>query len=267
MDSILSKVGIIGGASHYSSDSYLPEIHRIVNQERGGYYNAEILQYDVNYADLYADIFNGNWEDVGYYLGDIAESLVMAGMRYVTLASNTLHRVIPDIEARIGQEKIIHLGDCIARRCLEDLDACRTDQQPSSSAQHVLLLGTLETMTGDSMRQRLVQHGLTVHVPDHSAMRTLDNYISDELRHGTTTATAQQWLIYMVHETLQQASQDGYEIEAVIFGSNELSTFHGTCEPVLRLENQHLLTVVDAKRAHIASIAQACLGEWHNPSW
>lgn len=108
MDSILHTVGVIGGLSHESSDGYSAGIHNLVNQALGGLNNAELIQRDVNFAEVREDMLAGDWEDVGYYLANVADSLTFIGAEYVAVASNTIHKIAPTIEARIGLS-LIHI--------------------------------------------------------------------------------------------------------------------------------------------------------------
>lgn len=265
MDSILTMVGLIGGLSHESSDGYLKGIHALVNSELGGLNNAEIIQRDVNFAEVREDMLAGEWDEIGYYLSNVAESLITIGARYVAVASNTIHKVAPYLENCIGAGKFIHIADCIGRRCVREIEQNRTrwpEFYQADEPKRVLLLGTRETMVGDFLRQRLEHYDLAIEVPDSLSMRVLDDRIFGELCHGEVKEEAQKWYLHMLHDCLT-----AQPVDAIILGCTELSLLYDEFNLAHRLEvlkanNDRPLAVIDSKQAHIAGIAQACLGQW-----
>lgn len=265
MDSILHTVGVIGGLSHESSDGYSAGIHNLVNQTLGGLNNAELIQRDVNFAEVREDMLAGDWEDVGYYLANVADSLTFIGAEYVAVASNTIHRIAPTIEARIGSDRFIHIADCIGQRCVELIDGNRAKYPNAYSKdepRRVLLLGTLETMEGDFLKDRLKKYDLTVDTPGSLDASILNDCIFSELCHGKITESTQKWYLRMIQGILTVQP-----VDAIILGCTELSLLYDEFNlahltSILNSNGDRPLSVVDSKQAHIAGLAKACLGQW-----
>lgn len=265
LDSTVKLVGVIGGLSHESSDGYSKGIHEIVNRALGGLNNAELIQYDVNFAEIREDMLAGDWEGIGSYLAGVAETLTYVGAQYVAVASNTIHKVAPEIEARIGADRFIHIADCIGQRCVAEIEQNRTrcpEFYNADDPKKVLLLGTRETMTGSFLRERLEKYGLIIETPDEVSMRMLDDRIFNELCHGEVGEEIQKWYLHMVQDTL-----NGQPVDAIVLGCTELSLIYDEFNLAHRVDmlqaNGHRpFAVVDSKQTHIMGIAEACLGQW-----
>ena len=265
MDSNLKIVGIIGGLSHESSDDYSKGIHVLVNKALGGLNNAELIQYDVNFAEIRKDMLGNQWGKIGHYLGDVAESLTMIGAQYVAVASDTAHKIAPDIEDCIGKDRFLHIADCIGQRCIREIDQKRAlcpELYGPNEPKRVLLLGKMETMTGSFLHARLEGYKLAIYTPDRTNMKLLDNYVSNELYHNIILEETQKWYLGMIKDMLSQNP-----VDAIILGCTELSLLYDEFNLAHRLEvleanGDRPFAVIDSKQAHIIGIAQACLGQW-----
>ena len=99
----------------------------------------------------------------------IRKSLVeRAGADFLTLCTNTMHRVAPEIAARI-RIPLLHIVDPTARAL--QMAGCRT----------VGLLGTRFTMEQDFYRGRLEASGLRVVVPPRADRDVVHRVIYEEL--------------------------------------------------------------------------------------
>ncbi len=261
----LHAVGVIGGLSHESSDGYSAGIHNLVNQALGGLNNAELIQRDVNFAEVREDMLAGDWSGISGFLSNMADSLTFIGAEYVAVASNTVHKIAPMIEARIGGDRFIHIADCIGQRCVELIDGNRAKYPKMYSKdepRRVLLLGTLETMEGDSIRSRLEGYGLEISIPGQLERTVLNDRIFNEFCHGEITDDAQKWYLHMIQDALTLQP-----VDAVVLGCTELPLIYCEAElqkllAMLQANGDRPLSVVDSKQAHIAGLAKACLGQW-----
>lgn len=264
----MKMVGVIGGLSHESSDSYSEGVHNIVNRKLGGLHNAHYVQRDVDFHEIRQDMLSGKWDDIGYFMGTLAKALIDFGADYVAMASNTIHKIAPEVEAFIGRERFIHIADCVGWRCAEEIEANR-EQHPQyydDDVRRVLLLGTKETMVGDFIKQHLEDYDLTVVVPSLSDMEELDAKIFNELCHGVINRQTRNWFSFILKDILSRRP-----IDAIVLGCTELSLLHSASElantlELLQANGDRPLTVVDSKEAHIQGIAEACLGQWKVPT-
>lgn len=242
--------GIIGGMSHFSSDKYKPLIHEQVNKARGEYRCADIMTRDVDFQRIRDHMLAGRWSEIGIEMAEIAAWMVDGGADRVAIATNTVHKVAPQVIERIGEEHFLHIGDCVARQCHK------------RGANKVLLLGTAATMSGDFLRGRLEQNRLTVVVPDYETQGMIDDIIFKEL---VVNGEASDLAISLYITALENLLQSN-PIDAIILGCTELSMLVAPfelCHARELLErNGKPFQAIDSTEAQIAALAQVCLGRW-----
>jgi aspartate racemase len=137
-------------------------------------------------------------------LADAAIVLQDAGADFLVLCTNTMHRVVPDIEARI-EIPLLHIADPTAR-------ALR-----ASGCSTVGLLGTRFTMEQDFYRGRLESgFGLSVHVPEEASRKLVHEVIYSELCRGIISESSREGFKQVVSELADMGA------EAVILGCTEI---------------------------------------------
>ena len=92
-------VGILGGMSNQSTVEYYRLVDEGVNEARGGHAAADLLIRSVDFADVERFIQSERWGRAGEYLAKAAMDLEAGGAEAVFMATNTMHKVAPDIEA------------------------------------------------------------------------------------------------------------------------------------------------------------------------
>ena len=101
-DKQMKTIGIIGGMSWESTVTYYQIINETVKRELGGFHSAKILLYSVDFDEIEKYQASGDWEKSGEVLADIAARLEQAGADYIVIATNTMHKVIPQMKKRIS---------------------------------------------------------------------------------------------------------------------------------------------------------------------
>jgi aspartate racemase len=161
-------IGLLGGMSWQSTAEYYRLLNELVQARVGGLASARCLIYSVDFAEIEAMQAEDRWDDAAVVLGEAAAALERGGADFVVLATNTMHKVADEIQARIGIP-LLHLGDTTAAAVLRrDIGS-------------VALLGTRFTMSESFYRDRLVSHGLRVIVPDADDQRIVNDIIYREL--------------------------------------------------------------------------------------
>jgi aspartate racemase len=184
-------IGLLGGMSWESTVPYYQIINRTVAERLGGLHSAKIILYSVDF-------------DVVELLADAAIVLQDAGADFLVLCTNTMHRVVPDIEARI-EIPLLHIADPTAR-------ALR-----ASGCSTVGLLGTRFTMEQDFYRGRLESgFGLSVHVPEEASRKLVHEVIYSELCRGIISESSREGFKQVVSELADMGA------EAVILGCTEI---------------------------------------------
>ena len=161
-------LGIIGGMSPESTATYYTEINRLVNQKKGGNISAPIVMVSVEFEEIVQCQKQSEWQRAGEILAEAGKKLEMIGAEGIVLATNTMHKVAPQIERALSIP-FLHILDATA------------DAIKSRGLNKVALLGTKFTMSDNFYRDGLIVRGITPIVPNESAQNEIHRIIFDEL--------------------------------------------------------------------------------------
>jgi len=200
----VKTIGLLGGMSWESTVTYYQVINREVGQQLGGLHSAKLLLYSVDFAEFEPLQHADRWAEAGSLLSEAAAALEGAGADFLVLCTNTMHRVAPEIEARV-RVPLLHIADPTAR-------AIR-----AAGLSSVALLGTRFTMEQDFYRGRLEKkYGLRVHVPEPASRELVHEVIYQELCRGVISEASRASLQRVVAELVGMGAQ------AVILGCTEI---------------------------------------------
>src|SRR5208283_3710661 len=110
----MRTLGMIGGMSWQSTMPYYDIANRMVQERLGGLHSAKMLLLSVDFAEIATLMHTGRWDELGERLASDAATLEGAGAQLLVLCTNTLHRVAPQIEARV-RIPFLHIADASAR--------------------------------------------------------------------------------------------------------------------------------------------------------
>lgn len=199
----MKTIGLLGGMSWESTITYYQQINKQINEALGGLHSAQILLASVDFEAIEACQKNNEWEKSGEILAGYAQSLERAGADFLLICTNTMHKVAPQIQQAITIP-IIHIAD-----------ATVTNLQ-AKQIKKVALLGTTYTMTQDFYKQRVIDQGIDVLIPDEAAISELNRIIFDELCHGVIKETSKATFLRAIRD-LQKRGAEG-----VILGCTEI---------------------------------------------
>ncbi|WP_461203399.1 aspartate/glutamate racemase family protein [Enterococcus sp. N342-3-1-2] len=199
----MKTIGLLGGMSWESTITYCQQINKQINEALGGLHSAQILLASVDFEAIEACQKNNEWEKSGEILAGYAQSLERAGADFLLICTNTMHKVAPQIQQAISIP-IIHIAD-----------ATVTNLQ-AKQIKKVALLGTTYTMTQDFYKQRVIDQGIDVLIPDEAAISELNRIIFDELCHGVIKETSKATFLRAIRD-LQKRGAEG-----VILGCTEI---------------------------------------------
>ena len=103
----MKTIGLIGGMSWESTITYYEVLNKEIVRALGGFHSAKILMYSVDFAELEANMSKGDWDGNAMILADAAKRLERAGADFIVIATNTMHKLVPQIEREI-QIPILH---------------------------------------------------------------------------------------------------------------------------------------------------------------
>ncbi|MDQ3156858.1 MAG: aspartate/glutamate racemase family protein [Actinomycetota bacterium] len=226
----MKTIGLLGGMSWESTAIYYRLANEFVRDRLGGLHSARILLHSVDFAEIEALQFSGDWDAAGELLADAARSLEGAGAELIVLCTNTMHKVAPAIESAIAVP-FIHLADTTA------------DAVQAGGLKKVGLLGTIFTMEQDFYRDRLTSHGLEVLVPDAADRRRISGIIYDELCLGVVTDESRAVYLDVIDRLVTCGA------EGIILGCTEIEMLvdeSHTDVPVFPTTQLHVQAAVDA---------------------
>jgi len=164
----MKTIGLIGGMSWESTITYYEILNKAVVEKLGGFHSAKIMMYNVDFAELEENMSTGNWEGNAQILAEASKRLEAAGADFIVIATNTMHKLVPDIEKEINVP-ILHIADATAAAIKQD------------GFKKIGLLGTKFTMTQEFIVKKLEEAGLEVIIPDEEDIELVNNVIFNEL--------------------------------------------------------------------------------------
>ncbi|MFC4821086.1 aspartate/glutamate racemase family protein [Dokdonella ginsengisoli] len=221
-----------------SWESTLPYYRRInerVRERLGGLHSAELLLYSVDFAAVEALQHRGDWDAAGRMLAAASQALQRAGAQALVICTNTMHRVLPQIEPGL-EIPVLHIADATAARIR------------AAGLARVGLLGTRFTMEQDFYRGRLAQHGLEVLVPDEAQRALVHRVIYDELCQGRCLPQSRDAYRAVIADLVAAGA------EAVILGCTEIGLLVGADDSAVPLFDT---TVIHAEHAADWALAAA----------
>lgn len=230
----MKTIGIIGGMSWESTVTYYQIMNETVKRELGGLHSAKILLYSVDFSEIERCQAEGDWEKSGDILASAAESLERAGADFLVIATNTMHKVAPQIQKRI-HIPIIHIAEVTA------------EELKQNHITTVALLGTKYTMTQDFYKEKLENAGITVLIPDEQEIEVVNSIIYDELCLGSILETSKERYLQIIDGLKNRGAQ------GVILGCTEIGL-------LIRQEDTDL-PVFDTTRIHAVKAAKLSLEE------
>jgi aspartate racemase len=231
----VKTIGLLGGMSWESTVPYYQIVNRTIAEKLGGLHSAKLILYSVDFDEVERLQHAGRWAEAGSLLSDAAIVLQRAGADFLVLCTNTMHRVAPDIEARV-QIPLLHIADPTGRAARQ------------SGVFAVGLLGTRFTMEHDFYRGRLEREfGLTVHVPEARSRNLLHEVIYTELCRGIVSESSRARFQQVVSELVAVGAQ------AVILGCTEIG--------ILLRPGDVSIPLLDTTRLHAEAAASFALGE------
>ena len=196
-------LGIIGGMSWESTESYYRLINEGIKAELGNLHSADLLIHSVDFAPIGELQAQGAWDEMGAILANSGKRLQAAGAQGLLIATNTMHKVVNDVQA-VTNLPIIHIADATAKAI------------QAQGLTKIALLGTQFTMTQDFYKQRLIDAGLQVLIPENDARAEVHRIIYDELCQGQFLDSSRQYYSQVIKDLANEGA------EGVILGCTEI---------------------------------------------
>lgn len=201
----MKTIGMLGGMSWESTASYYKALNEGVKAQLGGLHSAKICLYSVDFSEIEQLQHAGKWDETADILAEAAKSVEKGGADFLMICTNTMHKVVPQIEAKISIP-ILHIADATAQVLVDN------------QVTKVGLLGTRFTMEQDFYKGRLTDNfGIEVIVPDDAGRTVVHDVIYNELCKGTINPDSKAAYLEIIQGLHEQGAQ------AVILGCTEIA--------------------------------------------
>lgn len=193
----MQQLGVIGGMSWESTASYYRLLNQGVRERAGGLHSAPLLMHSLDFAQVAALQSSGDWKAAGALLADSAQRLEQAGATALLLATNTMHKVAPVIEAAVSIP-LLHIGDAVGLAL------------QNAGIKRAALLGTRFTMLEDFYRLRLAERfDIDVRIPSEEQIGEIDRVIFAELCRGVFTDESRAFYLACLEDMRAQGCEVG----------------------------------------------------------
>ncbi|WP_395547585.1 MULTISPECIES: aspartate/glutamate racemase family protein [unclassified Lacrimispora] len=199
----MKTIGLIGGMSWESTVTYYKIVNETVKKELGGLHSAKVLLYSVDFSEIEKCQADGDWDKSAAILSAAAKNLENAGADFIVICTNTMHKVVPQIQNSITIP-VIHIAEATA------------DELKYHNITKVALLGTKYTMTQDFYKDKLMNAGITVLIPDEEEIELVNDVIYNELCLGIIFEASKDKYLSIIQGLAKQGAQ------GVILGCTEI---------------------------------------------
>ncbi len=200
----MKTIGLIGGMSWESSDSYYQIINRQVKAKLGGVHSCRSIMYSVDFQEI-ADLqHSGDWDKLTLMMVEAAQSLEKGGADFIVLCTNTMHKMADSIELNTSIP-FLHIADATAIEIKKH------------HFTKVGLLGTKFTMEQDFLTKRFaVKHNIETIIPDQQARNRIHSIIYEELVKGILKESSAKEFLEIITDLAEQGAQ------GIILGCTEI---------------------------------------------
>ncbi|MFR0655805.1 aspartate/glutamate racemase family protein [Pantoea sp. SIMBA_079] len=178
----MKTIGILGGMSSASTQTYYRQLCELTRQRLGGLHSPELLIRSLDFARIEQLQASGQWAAAGEILNREAHALARGGADFIVLATNTMHKLAETMMKDVAVP-LLHIADATAERIV------------ASGLRAPGLIATAFTMEQQFYRQRLETARLQPLIPANDDRARVHQIIYDELcKHITTTASREAFV-------------------------------------------------------------------------
>ena len=200
----MRTIGLLGGMSWESTQTYYSLINREINKRLGGFHSAKIVLVSVDFAEIEHFQRISDWEAAAGLLIQAARQLEAGGADFIVICTNTMHEVYDQVSASVSMP-VLHIADAAGL-------AAQT-----RGVTRLGLLGTEFTMQRPFYRQRLRDRfDLDVLTPSSAQQAVVHRIIYDELCCGLINSHSRESYQEVIADLVERGAQ------AVILGCTEI---------------------------------------------
>jgi len=224
----MKTIGLLGGMSWESTQTYYQAINEGIRDSLGGLHSAKISLVSVDFDPIEKLQHQGDWDALAKMLIESAKKIQAADADFMLICTNTMHKLAPEIEAEIDIP-LLHITDATAEVLVED------------GIKTVGLLGTAFTMEQDFYKGRLEDNfGLNVLTPNEADRKIIHDTIYQELCLGKVESASKIEYLRIIESLAESGA------EAVILGCTEIGMLVNQSDTEVKLLDT---TAIHAQKA------------------
>ena len=201
----MKTIGLIGGMSWESTQSYYQLLNQGVKNKLGGLHSAKIVLVSLDFAEIAVLQQQQDWPQMAEILIKTAKQVEAASADYLLICTNTMHKLAEQVQAAVAIP-LLHIADAVGENLIQH------------NFKKVALLGTQFTMEQDFYKQRLAdKFAIEVLIPDAQGRETVHRVIYDELCKGIISPESKAEYLTIIDDLTQQSA------EAIILGCTEIA--------------------------------------------
>ena len=229
----MKTIGLIGGMSWESTQSYYQLLNQGVKNKLGGLHSAKIVLVSLDFAHIAALQKQQDWPQTAEILIKAAKQVEAAGADYLLICTNTMHKLAEQVQAAVTIP-LLHIADAVGENLIQH------------NFKKVALLGTQFTMEQDFYKQRLAdKFAIDVLIPDAQGRETVHRVIYDELCKGIIRPESKAEYLTIIDDLTQQGA------EAIILGCTEIA--------LLVQQSDTSIPLLDSTALHCAMALESSL--------
>ena len=231
----MKKIGIIGGLSPEATILYYKELVDHYKIKSGGV-DPEIIIYSISLVEFKKYMDDHDLSSVIKLLSGAVNSLVKAGVDFVSIASNTPHIVFDEVNQNSKVPMI-----SIVEETAKSADMISKNRK-------VGLMGTGFTMKSDFYPKSFRKFGLEVFTPDEKDQDYIHDKIFSELTIGVITDKTKERFLVIVQSLIET-----HAIDSLVLGCTEL--------PLIFDQGYFGIHYLDTVKIHVESIIDFCFND------
>ncbi|AFL88056.1 aspartate racemase [Terriglobus roseus DSM 18391] len=199
----MKTIGILGGMSAASTQTYYRELCSRTRERLGGLHSPELLIRSLDFARIEELQMKGDWASAGDILNREARALERGGADFLLLATNTMHKLAEEMMRGVTIP-LLHIADATAASIV------------SKGLQSPGLMATAFTMEQTFYTDRLIAAGLAPIIPKEADRAETHRIIYEELCRGVVTAQSETACAAIAERLVQRGA------DCLILGCTEV---------------------------------------------
>lgn len=230
----MRKIGLIGGMSWVSTETYYRLINKEVQKRAGSLCSGPMVIESLNFCDIAQVTTPEGWDHAAERLTTAARSLEQAGATAILICANSMHKVYDRVQGAVSVP-ILHIADSVGEKMHAD------------GIKRAAIIGTRNVMLESFYRQRLIRHGIGLLAPNMERVEEIDRIIYEELMEGRVVRESERTMKTFLTNIAKEA------VDAVVLGCTELEMIIDT--------KANVLPIYDGTAIHARAAVDWIMGE------